>query len=107
MMGAQKGSGAPRLTTTSKCECATLCPPQANREIKRASNGAMGPLLSNVQEALHGRCLARAMGLESFFISRHDRLVRPVRFRGPLALASTKKTSFWGPKKLSALSKLI
>jgi ABC-type multidrug transport system fused ATPase/permease subunit len=48
---------------------------RSNREMKRMSNSAMGPVLSNVQEALHGRVLARAMSLESYFIERHHRLV--------------------------------
>ena len=48
---------------------------RSNREMKRMSNSAMGPVLSNVQEALHGRVLARAMALEPYFIERHHRLV--------------------------------
>lgn len=68
---------------------------RCNREMKRMSNAAMGPVLSNVQvsrpnlrinlnvlilidalqEALHGRVLARAMGLELYFVERHHRLV--------------------------------
>jgi hypothetical protein len=32
----------------------------------------MGPVLSNIQEALHGRVLARSMGLDTYFTKRHD-----------------------------------
>ena len=35
---------------------------RSNREMKRISNNCMGPILSNVQEALNGRVLSRAMG---------------------------------------------
>ena len=33
---------------------------RSNRQIKRMANNAMSPLLSNVNEALNGRVLARA-----------------------------------------------
>ena len=44
---------------------------RSNREMKRISNNCMGPILSNVQEALNGRVLSRAMGLSSYFPARH------------------------------------
>ncbi len=37
------------------------------------ANNAMSPLLSNVAEALHGRAVGRAMGVQKFFQDRHDK----------------------------------
>jgi ABC-type multidrug transport system fused ATPase/permease subunit len=44
---------------------------RASREIKRMSNNAMGPLLSNAAEAVRGREMILAMGCTEFFEARH------------------------------------
>lgn len=46
---------------------------RTNREIKREANSAMGPVQSNISEAMRSRALARVMGCEEFFIERHRR----------------------------------
>ena len=40
---------------------------RANREVKRASNNALGPILTLVQETVNGRALIHAMGFHLFF----------------------------------------
>ncbi len=44
---------------------------RTSREIKRMSNNAMGPLLSNAAEAVRGREMILAMGCTEFFEARH------------------------------------
>eukprot|EP01046_Picozoa_sp_COSAG06_P051082 COSAG06_NODE_8253_length_2223_cov_1.679379_2_plen_483_part_01 len=42
------------------------------RDIKRASNNALSPVMSNVSETLNGRVVIRAMQCEPYFIKRHE-----------------------------------
>ncbi len=42
------------------------------RDIKRASNNALSPVMSNVTETLNGRMLIRAMNCEQYFVTRHE-----------------------------------
>jgi len=48
---------------------------RSNREVRRETNGAMGPVQSNIVEANHAKELARVMKCETFFIKRHHRVV--------------------------------
>ena len=43
------------------------------REVKRISNNAVSPIVTNVAEAVRGRLLARALGQPDFFVARHVR----------------------------------
>ena len=42
------------------------------RDIKRASNNALSPVMSNVSETLNGRVVIRAMQCEPYFVKRHE-----------------------------------
>lgn len=46
---------------------------RTNREIKREANSCMGPMQSNLQEAMRARAVADAMGCQEFFIERHHK----------------------------------
>lgn len=42
------------------------------RDIKRASNNALSPVMSNVSETLNGRVVIRTMQCEEYFVRRHE-----------------------------------
>jgi hypothetical protein len=62
---------APVLIATAGYYGVSVVVKRTNREIKREANSCMGPLQSNLQEAMRARALADAMGCQEFFIDRH------------------------------------
>ena len=45
---------------------------RGQRDLKRATNAALSPVMSNLSETLMGRVTVRAMGCDDFFIQRHN-----------------------------------
>ena len=48
---------------------------RGQRDVKRATNAALAPVMSNLQECLTGRITVRCMGCEQYFIERHQQRV--------------------------------
>lgn len=45
------------------------------RDVKRATNSALSPVMSNLTETLNGRVVIRAMACEDYFVRRHNESV--------------------------------
>jgi ABC-type multidrug transport system fused ATPase/permease subunit len=48
---------------------------RGQRDLKRATNAALGPVMSNLSETLTGRVTVKAMGCDQYFIARHNERV--------------------------------
>ena len=48
---------------------------RAVREAKRITNTALSPAITNISEAVRGRLVGRALGCESFFVTRHTKYI--------------------------------